>query len=644
MSLMPEDVGLIGNAQVLGRVRSNGVLEDVFFPSKGYSRHILRSQFGVHLGPEGGLVWLGDGNTSSQDYLEDTFVVEGLYGLGEGIQARLQDFVPPEHDVFVRWLEVRNSGVVAREIRIVHAEAAALEENRAEFGFNQAYVNRRRRVLRYRGHPFDNAREAHCCVLIGAEPAPESFQVGRSFVHDGELEDAFRDAEDGELRGNGSCVGHEEGATSAFQWCVRLPPGGSARIRVILAAGTDTSDAERTLAAAELHSTQELLDRTRKSWRAWLRTAAPALRRVPTVRLRRLAARSLLILKLLQHRDGAIMAAPTLHPDYRYCWPRDAAYMAWVLSRFGYREEADQFFRWCAEHQMASGFWQQNYYTDGRPHWTALQVDQAGSVLWALGEHLAQHDNLPLARELWPMVRTVADALIAATDEETGLLSSPQDLWEECGGTFAYTNAACAAGLRVCSELAARNGDTVARGRYLRAADAMVRSIRSMILDGQVVAELHPHRNHAARHDYQLDCSILGLAVPYRQVHPEWPPLARAAQRVGNSFHWPAGGIGRYPGDRFEGGNPWPLCSIWLAAYHLAAGQDVRALEHLDWAVDQVTPLGHFPEQVHRESRHPVSAVPLGWAHAWYLWLLSDLYVLSQPAGERTVSPAQART
>ena len=57
---------------------------------------------------------------------------------------------------------------------------------------------------------------------------------------------------------------------------------------------------------------------------------------------------------------------------------------------------------------------------------------------------------------------------------------------------------------------------------------------------------------------------------------------------------------------------------------------------HLRWALDQVTPLGHFPEQIHHESGCLVSALPLGWAHAWYLWLVRDLYPAHAPVGSRT--------
>jgi GH15 family glucan-1,4-alpha-glucosidase len=124
-----------------------------------------------------------------------------------------------------------------------------------------------------------------------------------------------------------------------------------------------------------------------------------------------------------------------------------------------------------------------------------------------------------------------------------------------------------------------------------------------------------------------VDISVAGLVAPYRLIDADWPPLAESMEEFARCFHWPSGGMGRYPGDHFEGGHPWPLCSMWLAAYFLACGETERALENMEWALEQTTPLGHFPEQVHKQSLHWVSALPLGWAHAWYLWLVDSLYL-----------------
>src|SRR4051794_27124334 len=105
-----EDVALIGNDRIIARVRCNGVLEDAFFPAKGFFGHIRRSQFGVHLRDPGQTSWLSEDWVGAQEYLEDTFIAEGLFSHeASGLEARLIDLVPPDQDVFIRSLTLRNT-------------------------------------------------------------------------------------------------------------------------------------------------------------------------------------------------------------------------------------------------------------------------------------------------------------------------------------------------------------------------------------------------------------------------------------------------------------------------------------------------------------------------------------------------------
>jgi GH15 family glucan-1,4-alpha-glucosidase len=79
------------------------------------------------------------------------------------------------------------------------------------------------------------------------------------------------------------------------------------------------------------------------------------------------------------------------------------------------------------------------------------------------------------------------------------------------------------------------------------------------------------------------------------------------------------GGILRYQGDTYRGGNPWVLATLWLGAVDLALGNIAGARECYAWAEAKTTELGMMPEQVHRESGLPCWVIPLGWSHAMML-------------------------
>ncbi|WP_367123798.1 glycoside hydrolase family 15 protein [Streptomyces phytohabitans] len=95
----------------------------------------------------------------------------------------------------------------------------------------------------------------------------------------------------------------------------------------------------------------ELFDGTVRFWRTWLSRSAY------TGRWRETVHRSALTLKLLTHEpSGAVVAAPTLglpeveggerNWDYRYVWPRDAAFSLYALLRLGFTDEAEAFVAW----------------------------------------------------------------------------------------------------------------------------------------------------------------------------------------------------------------------------------------------------------------------------------------------------------
>jgi GH15 family glucan-1,4-alpha-glucosidase len=85
------------------------------------------------------------------------------------------------------------------------------------------------------------------------------------------------------------------------------------------------------------------------------------------------------------------------------------------------------------------------------------------------------------------------------------------------------------------------------------------------------------------------------------------------------------GGLARYPGDYYfrqndrHPGNPWIICTLWLAQHEAMSGRAHRCHELLDWVRRYADPTGILSEQLHPETGSHLSVSPLTWSHAEYL-------------------------
>ena len=94
----------------------------------------------------------------------------------------------------------------------------------------------------------------------------------------------------------------------------------------------------------------------------------------------------------------------------------------------------------------------------------------------------------------------------------------------------------------------------------------------------------------------------------------------------------PIGGMARYEADYYfrrsddfgrVPGNPWVICTLWMAQYHIARATTVEdlnpALDCLLWAAQRAAESGILPEQVHPYTGEPLSVAPLTWSHAEFV-------------------------
>jgi glycogen debranching enzyme len=362
---------------------------------------------------------------------------------------------------------------------------------------------------------------------------------------------------------------------------------------------------------------------------------------------------------LTDRRTGAVIAAPECDPGrvrsggYGFVWVRDLALIALAAAVAGDRALALGALRWLPGAQSSDGLFEQRHHADGRvaPGW-GLQIDETGAALHAVAEVSRILDMPALVDELWPMVVAAADALVCLLDPSTGLPAASMDVWEERLGVHTATAAATAAGLSSAAHLA-QDRDDAAAARWSAAADRVragidrwlwstehgrflrSRDVARSDADGEVVPDgylpagrrpgvtavasrpLHEVRSIDAI-DATVDASLLALTFPFDVIAHDDPRMRATVEAVARELTTAGGALLRYPGDRYLGGNPWVLTTLWLGLARRAPGE-ARVAEGLDLALAAASGAMLLPEQVDAETNRPVWVSPLAWSHAFAL-------------------------
>jgi GH15 family glucan-1,4-alpha-glucosidase len=134
--------------------------------------------------------------------------------------------------------------------------------------------------------------------------------------------------------------------------------------------------------------------------------------------------------------------------------------------------------------------------------------------------------------------------------------------------------------------------------------------------------------------DMTIDASL--YAIAYFHALPVNDPRVESTMRAVRDrlyVQTPVGGLARYENDYYHqvskdvekvAGNPWFICTLWLAQYEIARAKSVAELESkalplLRWVVDRALPSGALAEQVNPYTGEPISVSPLTWSHATFV-------------------------
>jgi glucoamylase len=377
---------------------------------------------------------------------------------------------------------------------------------------------------------------------------------------------------------------------------------------------------------------------------------------------------------------------------YHLVWTRDMVQSATALLAADDTSTPMRALIYLAVSQREDGGFYQNFWIDGRPYWTGLQLDEVSFPIilaWRLWKLDALHGFDPVS-----MVRRAAGFLIREGP------ASPQERWEEAAGLSPSTLAANIAALVCAGEFLRAGGDEAGAQYVEEYADFLESHVEAWTVTTQ--GTLYPGiTRHYIRitpptssdlhfHNEDPNVGVLRLAnqAPWERsefaakeiVDAGFLELVRYGIRKAGDptiedtlviidallkVDTPVGPCWkRYNHDgygqrsdgssyqRFGKGRPWPLLTGERGHYELAAGRPVepylKALEGFAHGA------GLLPEQIWDEADIPEkymffgkptgAAIPLLWAHAEYVKLLRSsvqgrVFDLIQPVADRYLKP-----
>lgn len=647
---MPRDLP-VGNGSLLVNFDATGTLRDVYFPRIGQENHTSGhlNRFGVWVteadGSQPRFAWLNDdGWQRTLRYRTDTLVTNiRAQHDGLGITLHLEDVVDFYRNVYIRKTVVENVSGRDLVVRVFfHFNAYLWDNNIGDTGYYDP---------RSQGLVFYNQRRYFLLnVKIGDQIGLRHWAIGQKALPG--REGTWRDAEDGQLSGNPVAQGSVDGVGGVE---VTLPKGRSRILYWWLAAGRTIGDVGDLDERMRERNPESYLERTEAHWRLWLSKEQRHFADLPED-VQRCFLRSLLILRTNICANGAIIAACDAdvlqfgRDTYAYMWPRDGALVATALVRAGYQDIARQFFRFVADLIPHEGYllhkydpdgsmgstWHPFITPDGKPQ-LPIQEDETALVIAALWEHFRHYREIEFVSPLYrPLVRAAASFMIRYREPHTRLPAPSYDLWEERHGIMAWTVAAVWAGIQAAANFAAAFGDGKLAHHWRREAQEIREAALKHLYDptlGRFVRRIVVDDDGNVQADTTVDTSMVGLML-FGMFSAHDPRIVATMQAIEDKLQCKSdiGGVARYENDYYYqvshdlsqvAGNPWFICTLWLADYYIAAARSVEELQtaaqYLSWVTDHALPSGVLAEQVNPYTGEPLSVSPLTWSHAGFI-------------------------
>ncbi len=643
---MPRDIP-IGNDDLLITFDHDYCIRDIYFPCVGKENHTDGHKFMFGIWAGGKFEWVDRRWNMTLDYAGES-LMSHVTLFREGFDATLHcnDIVDYRENVYIKRIRLKNLSDKEEEFRLFfHHDFHIMESSTGDTAY---YDPDEKAIIHYKGN-----RYFLMSGMRNNKHGIDQYATGVKEFHG--LQGTWKDAEDGKLEGSPISQGSVD---STLSFSVHVKPEEDKILYYWMCVGENYSDVNRLNKMILGHGVEHFIKRTDNYWRAWINKEGFNLSKLPD-KITELYKRSLLILKTNIDSTGAIIAGNDsdvqhfARDTYSYMWPRDGALTAYALDMAGYHGLTRRFFDFCLEiiskGKESVGYFLNKYNPDGSlgsswHPWISgsrkelpIQEDGTALVLWALWRHFDRYRDIEFAaRQYESLVIRCGDFLASYRDIKTGLPLPSYDLWEEKWGIHTFTVSTVYAGLKAAGKFTDFFGDAKRSRIYGNAAEEIKTAMDRYLYSTEkqrFLKTLTPKGTGSFEPDMTLDSSI--YAPFYFGAFDAGDEKITNTMNAIKEHLWiktEVGGIARYTGDGYHKvtddtnnvpGNPWFICTLWLAQWHIAKAkksEDLKeALSILEWVASRALPSGVLAEQVHPYTNQPLSVSPLTWSHAAFV-------------------------
>lgn len=627
----------IGNGTVLVNFDDTYTVRDVYYPHVGEKNQTFghASKFGIWV--DGDFAWMGPEWIKDLRYLDETLVTDvRMRHERLGIELIFHDAVEFHLWVFLRHVTVRDLRGQKRDVRLFFNHDFHISEN--DVGDTAYYDPASQSVIHYKRDRWFliNTSNGHSGV--------QQWACGKKEFAC--LEGTWKDAEDGQLSGSPIAQGSVDSTVGIN---LTVEANGQAEAYEWVCFGINYEKVTKLDSIVKQHPAL-YIKRTRNYWRVWVNKENHEFASLPEDVVD-LYKRSLLILRTNIDDGGAIVAGNdgdtiTFSRDtYSYMWPRDGALCAYALGLAGFRQLPQRFFDFCLAAIDERGYLFHKYNPDGTlaSSWLPwyrndvpelpIQEDETALVVWALWKHFRRFREVEALKPLFrKLIVNAANFLIEYRDSQTHLPHPSYDLWEERYGVHLFTVASVIGGLEAASNFAYEFGEDEAGAYFKNAANEVREAMIKYMWNEKEnrFARMATRSGDGYELDMTPDASMYGLFA-FGALPADDPKVASTMKAIEEHL-WvktDIGGIARYRDDYYFQvsqdidkipGNPWFICTMWLAQYRIAIAKSEadldKALDIIKWVKSHALPSGVLSEQVHPYTGEPLSVAPLSWSHA----------------------------